>query len=498
VILHRLSLRADGTARAFSMTELLIAVVILGIGLLITSSMFPIAWYKARDVAESAVIPSMANAGEVALELQCRPARPQFNPSSPVYTSSFFPGDWFPAIAGAPDLAAVYPDTHVHVLNAGNYLADTGEDFIDDSGTLVPVADDGWKLEDNLDYRMDNAPQAVWFRDHALYALGPQVRAHTRLALPLEARPLAVNNPEASVVNLWEEKFELRRHCWAVLYKFNELPGLSYSVFAQDLNGDGNPLDPQDLARKYQLAGQDLKQPRSVTAYIFTLKRPVGARYVRQLGYDPSSASSKPIDPAEPEAAPNTPSDPTDVRLPVPWRFEATLVALPSASVPGVPSEIFVPYEAPSGKRNIMADVLDVDFVLLDDRTGQIFRITNRRENAKPTGQTKVGVVFTLDHDYTVDETENVPNYEPDLENSSITAAVRARYNWASIGEWQRTGCADDSSLPACGALREDQPEQRRYWVFLPPADAVRGANDTPVFNGSQPVVGVEVRQVAL
>jgi hypothetical protein len=48
------------------------------------------------------------------------------------------------------------------------------------------------------------------------------------------------------------------------------------------------------------------------------------------------------------------------------------------------------------------------------------------------------------------------------------------------------------------GSIGEDEPARRTYWVFLPPVDRERGPNGIPLFNGSQPVVGVEVRQLTL
>jgi len=461
---------------AFSMAELMIAIIILGIGLLITSSMFPIAWYKAREVAEAAVIPALANAGEVSLKLSCRPSRPQPNPSTPVHTSSFFPGDWFPASNLAGVLADVYPDTRVHHLNAGNYLADTREDVRTVSGITFPVADNSWTLEDNLDLVFDTGWISSFVADSDV-SRGPQVRAHARLSPPMEARPLAADNPDPLVVRHWEERFETRRHCWSVFYKFNELPGLEYAV-AQD------PVI--SLPRKYELANQRLKQPRTLTAYFFTLKRPVGARYARQAGYDIEDPSSMPIDPADPVALPST----EDVLLPVPWRFEATLVALPSASIPGVPSEIFVPRATSTNKPNFLADVLDVGFILLDDRTGHVIRITNRREVTNP----EVGVVFTLDRDYTVAETEQVVEYEPAI--SANVSGPTAAYNWAIAGQWKQSGC--DVNPGGCSLALENEPERRFFWVFLPPVDPLRGPNNSPLFDGSQPVVGVELRQITL
>lgn len=490
LITHHLSPITCFHRSAFSLAELMIAIVILGIGLLITSSMFPIAWYKARDVAESAVLPALANSAELTVANQCRASAPPANVNAPTYNSSFLLGDWLPAIAFRPleMPAVVYPDTRVHPLNLGNYLARSGEDFREEGTEWIPVSDDGWSLEDNLDLVFGGTPEGSYFLGESELMRQLKVRAHVRLGLPLEARPLEKDDPEPQAVALWTEKFELRRHCWAVFYKFEQLSGLDYANFQSGL------FTPNQLQA---LTAQGLKQPRKLTLYCFTLKRPVGARYARQLGYDPEDSSSQPIDPAAPEAMPNTP-EVTDLLLPVPWRFAATLVTLPSAGVPGVPSEIFIPYKSGTGGRNLMTDVLDVGFVLLDDRTGQVMKITNRQVDAKPPGQSEAGVILTLDRDYTVAEIENVPEYEPKVADLSLSNPQKARYNWEKAGDWFASGCDKNPTQAVCNLFRENEPERRFYWVFLPPVDPERGQNNTPLFDGSQPVVGVEIRQMTL
>jgi prepilin-type N-terminal cleavage/methylation domain-containing protein len=80
---------------AFSMVELMFAVVILGIGMLITSSMFPIAWFKAREVAEATVVPALADAAESEHPAGLARRSPRTSlPIRPraVHTSRFFPG----------------------------------------------------------------------------------------------------------------------------------------------------------------------------------------------------------------------------------------------------------------------------------------------------------------------------------------------------------------------------------------------------------------------
>jgi prepilin-type N-terminal cleavage/methylation domain-containing protein len=388
---------------AFSMVELMFAVVILGIGMLITSSMFPIAWFKAREVAEATVVPALADAAESNIRLLARPSGP-VDSTAAVYTSRFFPGDWFPAIEGATDPAVVYPDTRVHHLNLGNYLADQdlaagGTDFTNNAdGDVVPVGDDTWQLEDNLDVLLADSLGAVFFADNSATSRRPLLRPHQRLSLPLSARPL--DQPANAASDLekqhWEERFELRRHCWSAFYRFNELPGLSFDIASKnDLNGDGTE-DAADRDLKIALGNRRLRRARQLSMYYFTLKRPVNARYARQAGYDPDASSPAVVDLANPQAR----GPEFDVRLPVPWRFEAGLKTLPSASAAGVPSEIHVP------ANTLMATVLDDGYVLLDDRVGQVFRITDRRDGSVDG---VASVIFTLDRDYTIVNGKTLP-----------------------------------------------------------------------------------------
>jgi len=475
------------------MAELMIAVVILGIGLLITSSMFPIAWYKAREVAEAAVVPALANAAEVNLKLQCRRADRNLDETDPRYTSSFFPGDWVPP-AGDRVEPLIGPDTHVHLLNAGNFLADTGEDFyIDDDNKEWPVADDAWMLEDNLVvYLADRNPLLTGFNvplvEVLRVALGPQVTPQSRLALPLGRRPRAADTPTppAEVMKLWQERFDGCRHCWAVFYRFSELPGAEYAV----INPNNTTLTVQ---QKHKVSTEELRQPRQLNVYYVTLKRPVGARYARQQGYDPHESSPETADLTAPE-----PRDPEfDVLLPVPWRFEAELAVLPTDAdyVPGAPAEIIVRPPTNTGVQPIMLEALDKDYYLIDDRTGQVFKVTNRRTDG-------LNVVLTLDSEYTAAQVINTPEYEPQLSGSSVPAAEQLQHNWKMASLWKHHGCDVDPSRPECNSAffvqKEDEPERRTYWVYLPPVEQRSSPSDPLIFSGSQPVVAIEVRQIAM
>jgi hypothetical protein len=106
------------------MVELMFAVVILGIGMLITSSMFPIAWFKAREVAEATVVPALADAAEANIRLSARRSPRSGGFDRGVYTSRFFPGDWFPAIRRGNVIPLSFIRTCGCIISMGNYLAD--------------------------------------------------------------------------------------------------------------------------------------------------------------------------------------------------------------------------------------------------------------------------------------------------------------------------------------------------------------------------------------
>ena len=80
---------------AFSMAEMMIAIVILGLGLLMVATMFPIAWTKARTLAEFTNQSSITEAASTTVRLLTRVARPI--PGGPPFQSqTSFLGDYEP------------------------------------------------------------------------------------------------------------------------------------------------------------------------------------------------------------------------------------------------------------------------------------------------------------------------------------------------------------------------------------------------------------------
>lgn len=479
------------------MAEMLIAVVILGIGLLITSSMFPIAWLKARDVAEMTALPACTETASVHLDMLMRASGPvNYSASNPFVRTSFFPGDWVGSPAIPPNeryRAAIYPDRRVHHLNMGNYLArdvnpndglpDSMEpDWLNFSGsTELPVADNTWTLDEVIAEGLRDSTVRDAIAGAVLHAA--QVAPHVRMYPPLDAAP--ASSATAQEKALWLERLEKRRYVWSVFYRFGELPGPDPALRHELVTaGTG---EPQLLAT----TDSSLRQSRLINLYFFTLKRPASARYARQEGANPTTnltwSAGRRTD------APTALPPEFDVLMPAPWRIEAlvTTATMPDCSLfmdnnpnndparSGIPTEIEI-------SNLTISDLVQQGTYLLDDRTGEVFRVTARKN--VPGNPARATLV--LDKEYNPSDLCLAPEFNPEPPTTEDNYLTLAAY----------VDCTRDPNN-ICAQLAtylEDEPERRFYWVFPPPVDAQRGPGGIPIFNGSQPVVGVEVRQMII
>ncbi len=485
------------------MTEMVFAIFILGLGLLFTSSMFPIAWIKARAVHETTNTRSCTAAGANMFERVSRVNGPRDLQFS---NSTFFPVDWFPADPDDITKPIVFPNTRVHAMNLGNYKAapycGTFEtDELNGGGDDVPVGSSSWHLSDQLTYWMGDsvfvsniiAPALIKSRFYTA-----STYARDRLFPPLDERPDPADATLDTARALWDEQFAGRRYCWAVLYRFSRMYGPDVSI---------DPLDPFELVYGMNCTGasqspecvlaneevrQTLAKPREMTVYYVTLKRPDNARYAKQEALVGSGGTatwnpSKRLD--HPRALPST----SDVLLPSPWRIQGSLTAIPAigAAPTGIPSEISV-------NDIVLAEMLAPKTVLIDERNGQIYRITQRRNSTT----NPAAVVLVLDKEYTAGDIYR-PDY--DLFPADYDGADSLHENWKNEWEWIERDCDNldltDSSIPNvsdCLNIIEDEPEKRYYWVFPPPVETQRAVADVPIYAGSPPVVDIETRQVVL
>jgi len=482
------------------MTEMVFAIFILGLGLLFTSSMFPIAWFKARDIFEATNTQSCTHAGINMFRRKAKINGPN-DLSLPV--SSFFADDWFPVDPSDPRRPFVFPTTRVHTMNLGNFLAApsafaaTEPDDLAGGGSNMPVGDDGWRLSDQLTLAMGDslavanltAPPLVSDRSYPAYT-----QASDRLFPPMSPRPDPMNPANASAIGLWDEQFAGRRYCWSVLHRFSRMYGPDVSVdpvdpfrtvFGTDCSVANPPPECQETESELR---RTLAQPREATVYYITLKRPENARFARQEGIVGSGGGAT-WNNAKRMDHPRALAPAADVLLPSPWRIEASLVAVPAiGSAPiGIPSEIVV-------NDIVLADMLAKKTVLIDERNGQIYRITQRRETSDVAS-----VVLTLDKEYSARDV-HVPDYLP-----FPTQFSELHQNWLNEWEWIDRKCdaldlTDNSvtNVPECLNVLEDEPQKRYYWVFPPAVEAQRAGDGIPIFAGTPPVVAVETRQVVL
>jgi len=166
---------------AFSLIEMMIAIVILGLGLVMVATMFPVAWDRARTLSEHTTEQTIASAAHARMEATLRPAGikliPNPSPIQPPYEIATIGGGSFAGdllfdqtlsrgLLSIPTAAQVafqgiipsycdgplmfYSDTRVHVLNMENL---TAADFVE-------TAEDPWELERISDIIGDGHPCA--------------------------------------------------------------------------------------------------------------------------------------------------------------------------------------------------------------------------------------------------------------------------------------------------------------------------------------------------
>ncbi len=463
---------SDG--RAFSLVEMMIAIVILGLGLIMVATMFPVAWDRARTLSEHTIEQSTTAAARATLEALLRPAGVRMvaikDPSDgppfeePAIHSGSLAGDLFYDRQLAKEFISenkpedafcsilLYSDTRVHALNMWNVRLSNGQ----------TVAEDPWRLEqvtNLLDpaYPPCDDPEkdvnlSDRFRQQASFYF-PQVNVADRSYPPLDDR--------------WRDLLSNRKFFWAALHRLRQPAG------------PARPRTPPAITPEQSLelvveAAAAIGSTRNFDLYYVTLRRTQSThRYARQndqLVPDPYKFE-RPAVPVSPAAL----NGDNDVLLPVAWRVQ---VELPSSlayrSAPDdspkrpthVPSEIRVPPDTIAGKPAAMlVSMFPSGTTFVDELEGHIYRVTRRRI-VDANGEK---AVLTLDREI-VQEDIDISEGDPHCEE-----------------------CTDsDWNNPP-------DPEEllRSVWVFPPPVDRTLGS-DTVLFDGPSPVVAIEVRTLSI
>ena len=480
---------------------MMIAIVILGLGLVMVATIFPVAWDRARTLSDYTVEQAASSGAHATLSALLRPAGHSLvkvcpPPPTPCFeesqlTTGGLAGDMFfdPTLVGPasprPDwykAILAYSDTSVHALNVENIL------FLSTVPVVATVPENPWDLEDpggsfptppvtqivqgrflNTDYphpvnqrnRGEPFPdpdRLFYGGDKCLTPQGgtPQVRVWQRLYPPMTAPP-AAPGPE---LDQWNEKLATRRFCWAVLHRLRTrvgpapfAPGVTPALAQSD-----------ELVRE---AAAARGSTRTFDMYYVTLRRSKSTnRYARQ---DPTPAlipNPFVFDHTIAAVNPAAMKSENDVMFPVAWRVQMEFPLPLAAGSPGIPTEVQMPPNGITGETaRMLVQMFPAGTQFIDEIKGNIYRVAKRRivdDEGKKS-------VLTLDREIVVE----------DLDFLS--------------GE---TLCYDPVCIPGTIVAEE---LLRTVWVFPPPVDRSQsGGEQTPTFDGPSPVVNIEVATLSI
>ncbi len=426
--------------------EMMIAIIVLGLGLVMVATVFPVAWGRARKLSEFTSQEAIAETAYTTVKLLGRVDSLELNIGS-------FAGDLLydndtenlTPTPPYPGTLVVFSDTRVHALNLENILV---------SGRLSTpefVEEDPFEREGIRDAFLVPFADIEGIFGDALF-LNHQVRFRSRVYPPLPAR----ESPDLSIADpAWDAALGTRRFAWAVFHRLHEATGP---------DNPSAPLGPPYVPQYETEAA--INTTRVFDVYPVTLRRPRStSRYAQQ---DPDFVPN-PHDLSAPVVAPAALPSTDDVKLPVPWRVQ---VWIPATEIPenridwlssGIPTEIEVPvFGAPPGAA-FLVDMFPTGAWFIDEISGEIYRVTKRRVSVDGNK-----AFLTLHREMTFDDVEIPVTYYP-------------------CGG----ACFD-------GTIQDPEERRRTVWVFPPPVDAVRGPGDVPVFSGSQPVVSIEIRSLSV
>jgi hypothetical protein len=481
---------------------MMIAIVILGLGLVMVATMFPVAWDRARTLSEHTTEQTVVAAAHERMEATLRPAGIEYlpidpQPNYPPYEiatigGASFAGDLLydqalarlllseptaadeayqgviPAYCDPPLL--FYSDTRVHALNMQNLVAQD----------LSETNDDPWELEWIWDiinrghpcgsgYVVNLSPE---FFTQSFYQ--PQVRVKDRVQPGLEDRP--PDSPSSAAErNAWNDRFLSRKYSFAVLHRLRERVGPEAPIVVPAT------WTAQDALGVASRAFQAIGTTRELDMYYVTLRRTQPThRYAEQNHDNGSNAFPNPfvLDASAAAAVPEAEPAEDDVLLPVAWRiqvqFPSTLTwrnqppggsALPAPT--GIPTEVTIPADptAITGASSaLVVSAFPGGTTFVDEITGTIYRVVKRRVLLDATGANQ-RAVLTLDREVVLDDID-------------LPAGDRRCAACQPVGLTTPPG-PDDEEL------------RRTVWVFPPPVSRADPSN--PIFDGASPVIGIQV-----
>lgn len=362
-------------APAFSLLELMIGIVILGLGMVMVATMFPVAWGRARTLGEFTVQRAITGNAHAAVSSLVRVAGPSRIASSFESDLLYRP---LPTDPNVPDLTqfpiaecpAFPSDTFVHALNLEN----------------IQIADRRFVVEN------------LWLRDggelqraESEFVDGPviehsffrkRVSFHERIYPPMSVRDKVdlITGEFTGDDDRWDDALATRRYGWSVFYRLREV------------------VEPGDAGAP--------GTPRSFDMYYVMLRRGQSSfHYARQAtdpGFlpDPCDLTGPGVDLAAME------SD-RDVMFPVPWRVQVEFPPsiLCGVAPTGIPTEIEIPPAGVSAKTGTMLiQMFQRGTRFIDNLNGQVYRVNDRRVSTDLKKAT-----LTLDREVLCDDLDISP-----------------------------------------------------------------------------------------
>ncbi len=419
---------------AFSLLELMIGIVILGFGLVMVATMFPVAWSRARTLSQYTVERAITENAHTTVRSLVRVSSVSRNVTS-------FEGDPLCYDLGTPNqpvsaCEGVRSDDRVHVLHMENVR-------VTDRGF---VHEEGWRLadpSDTLAFWETELPQEEVVE---LSFYRKRISFHERLFPPMGRRQGVdlFTDKFTGPDDRWDNELDTRRFCWAVFHRLR-------TPVVDDSSGAG-----------YECVTEGLGGARSFDMYYVTLRRGQSTfRYARQdPGFTPN-----PCDLTVPPVPPAAMDPDSDVMFPVPWRVQVEFpddLAL-AINASGIPTEIEVPPDAGNFDDSeilMLIQLFQRGTRFIDEINGEVYEVIEQRVSSAADKAT-----LTLDREVVVEDLDVGPD---------------SRCNTCSAG------------------VQDLEELIRTVWVFPPPVEPRSAADAPVIFNGSPPAVAIDIRTLSV
>ena len=351
--------------------------VVLGLGMIMAASMFPVGWARARQLNEFTVQQAVSENMASWLRLTGEAA-------GKTYDGAMFAGDliwenW------DIDTGYLQSDTRVHALHAGNLRFDPAQ------GKFEFADEEPWDLEMAKEIPDPDDPEFDPILDRRTYT-SPQLSFVDRMYPPMRRRTSDdFDEPDEG----WDDMFGDRRYCVAVFHRLRRETGLA-------------------TGEELEKAREDAERSRTFEVYTVTLRRSQSShRYARQ----DSTASALPdvFDRAVTVSVRALPSD-QDLLLPTPWRVqlefptENTGLAYhtpppgpPNDARTGVPTQVKV--VVLSEEDEFLFDMFQDRAQLIDEVNGMIYTVNELR--ILDDGVSTKEAVLVLDQEIVVEDIDD-------------------------------------------------------------------------------------------